>query len=90
MALPQERVNRRARVTDSGILHRNLRGIVFGAWHSNISVLSTRAGESWRGFNQALAGRELRMIESKQELNALCAQFGQPPRYAFDGQEVPS
>jgi PAS domain S-box-containing protein len=32
-------------------------------------------------FNQATVGRELRMIELKQEVNALCAQLGQPPRY---------
>jgi PAS domain S-box-containing protein len=32
-------------------------------------------------FNQAMVGRELRMIELKQEVNALCAQVGQPPRY---------
>jgi DNA-binding response OmpR family regulator len=35
-------------------------------------------------FNQAMVGRELRMIELKQEINALCAQFGQPPRYSLD------
>ena len=32
-------------------------------------------------FNQAMVGRELRMIELKQEVNKLCAQAGQPPRY---------
>jgi PAS domain S-box-containing protein len=32
-------------------------------------------------FNAAMVGRELRMIELKQEINALCAQLGQPPRY---------
>ena len=32
-------------------------------------------------FNQAMVGRELRMVELKQEINALCAQLGQPPRY---------
>jgi PAS domain S-box-containing protein len=32
-------------------------------------------------FNQAMVGRELRMIELKQEVNGLCAQLGQPPRY---------
>ena len=28
-----------------------------------------------------MVGRELRMIELKQEVNAFCAQLGQPPRY---------
>jgi PAS domain S-box-containing protein len=32
-------------------------------------------------FNEVMVGRELRMIELKQEINSLCAQFGQPPRY---------
>ena len=32
-------------------------------------------------FNEAMVGRELRMIELKQEVNALCAQLGQPLRY---------
>jgi len=32
-------------------------------------------------FNQAMVGRELRMAELKKEINALCAQLGQPPRY---------
>jgi PAS domain S-box-containing protein len=39
-------------------------------------------------FNQAMVGRELRMIELKQEINAACARFGLPPRYAPDGEEV--
>ena len=32
-------------------------------------------------FNQAMVGRELRMIELKKEVNALCALLAQPPRY---------
>jgi PAS domain S-box-containing protein len=32
-------------------------------------------------FNKAMVGRELRMIELKKEINLLCAQAGQPPRY---------
>jgi PAS domain S-box-containing protein len=35
-------------------------------------------------FNNLMVGRELRMIELKQEVNALCAGAGQPPRYALD------
>jgi two-component system, chemotaxis family, CheB/CheR fusion protein len=32
-------------------------------------------------FNQAMVGRELRVIELKKEVTALCALLGQPPRY---------
>ncbi len=32
-------------------------------------------------FNEAMVGRELRMIELKKEVNTLCAQLGQPRRY---------
>jgi PAS domain S-box-containing protein len=38
-------------------------------------------------FNRAAVGRELRMIELKQEVNRLCAQAGQAPPYAIDAQE---
>jgi PAS domain S-box-containing protein len=41
-------------------------------------------------FNRAMVGRELRMIELKQEINAVCAQLGQPPRYAVDGEGEPT
>ena len=34
-----------------------------------------------------MVGRELRMIELKQEINALCAQLGQPPRYPLQAQK---
>jgi DNA-binding response OmpR family regulator len=45
--------------------------------------LRARNGELIR-FNEAMVGRELRMIELKQEVNALCAQLGQPPRYQHE------
>lgn len=32
-------------------------------------------------FNDAAVGRELRMIELKREINALCVRHGEPPRY---------
>jgi PAS domain-containing protein len=35
-------------------------------------------------FNNASVGRELRMIELKKEINELCVQSGQTPRYPFD------
>jgi PAS domain S-box-containing protein len=41
----------------------------------------TAANEELTRFNEAMVGRELRMIELKQEVNVLCAQVGQPPRY---------
>jgi PAS domain S-box-containing protein len=40
-------------------------------------------------FNEAMVGRELRMVELKQEINALCAQLGQPPRYARQPETEP-
>jgi chromosome segregation ATPase len=45
-----------------------------------------------RRFNEAMVGRELRMIELKKEVNALCAQLGQPPRYGpgADKQTLPA
>ena len=51
-----------------------------------------RAGnEELARFNRAMVGRELRMIELKKEINALCAQAGQPPRYPLDfGKDSPS
>ena len=35
-------------------------------------------------FNRASIGRELRMIELKQEINELCCRLGEPPRHATD------
>jgi hypothetical protein len=35
-------------------------------------------------FNRAMVDRELRMIELKQDINALLQQVGQPPRYRVD------
>ena len=41
-------------------------------------------------FNEAMVGRELRMIELKREIDVLCAQLGQPPRYGpISGEEAP-
>jgi PAS domain S-box-containing protein len=38
-------------------------------------------------FNSASMGREIRMIELKKEINELCRQLGQPPRYRLDFEE---
>jgi len=35
-------------------------------------------------FNRVMVGRELRMIELKREINALCGLAGEPPRYLVD------
>lgn len=35
-------------------------------------------------FNLTMVGRELRMIELKEEVNALCRRLGEPPRYEMD------
>ena len=35
-------------------------------------------------FNSASMGREIRMIELKKEINELCSQAGEPPRYPLD------
>jgi len=39
--------------------------------------------EELRRFNAAMVHREFRMVELKQEVNALCAAAGVPPRHAF-------
>ena len=35
-------------------------------------------------FNRDMVGRELRMIDLKQEINELCRRLGEPPRHATD------
>ena len=40
--------------------------------------------EELERFNRASVGRELRMVELKQEINQLCQQTGLPPRYPPD------
>lgn len=45
-----------------------------------------RSNEELAFFNNAMVGRELRMIELKKEINQLCHQFGQPLRYNCGGE----
>jgi PAS domain S-box-containing protein len=52
-------------------------------------IVLERADELER-FNNLMVGRELRMIELKAEINALCAQFGLPSRYTLDFAEPPT
>jgi len=49
-----------------------------------------RNNEDMKRLNRTMVGRELRMVELKKEINELCGQTGQPPRYASDdGEEKP-
>jgi PAS domain S-box-containing protein len=45
--------------------------------------LRARNAELMR-FNRAGVGRELQMVELKQQINELCRQLGQPPRHPLD------
>jgi len=42
---------------------------------------TTRANDELEEFNRAMVGRENRIIELKEEINALLADQGKPPRY---------
>ncbi|MEE8558596.1 MAG: hypothetical protein V3T14_12005 [Myxococcota bacterium] len=52
--------------------------------------LDTRLEELER-FNDLAVGRELKMVELKQEINELCQSIGQPERYdlSFTEEEPP-
>ncbi len=50
------------------------------ALRQQTAELKTRNEELLR-FNEAAVGRELRMVELKQEVNELCGQLGKPPMY---------
>jgi hypothetical protein len=39
-------------------------------------------------FNRAMVGRELRMIELKEEINGLCQRLGEPPLHALAASDV--
>lgn len=39
-------------------------------------------------FNRAMVDRELRMVELKAEINALCQRLGEPPLHALDVSDV--
>ena len=38
-------------------------------------------------FNRLMVGRELRMIELKEQINELCRSLDKPPRYAMNQLE---
>ena len=50
-------------------------------------LLQARTKELTR-LSQASVGRELRMIELKREINELCRQLGQPPRYGLEAADT--
>jgi transcriptional regulator with GAF, ATPase, and Fis domain len=41
-------------------------------------------------FNRTMVGRELRMIELKEEINELCRRLGEPPRHTTDQLQTDS
>ena len=47
-----------------------------------------RAEEELTRFNNAMVGRELRMIELKKEVNELCESASQPARYRLDFEKA--
>jgi hypothetical protein len=62
---------------------------VVALWHDITELKEAedalRAGnEELTRLNDAMVGRELRMIELKREVNALCARAGEPARYPRD------
>lgn len=50
--------------------------------------LEQRAAELVR-FNQAAVGRELRIIELKEEVNAMCDRLGEPRRFPLEFEREP-
>jgi PAS domain S-box-containing protein len=46
------------------------------------------ANEELTLFNSAMVGRELRMIDLKNEINQLCSRLNQPPIYEIENEEV--
>jgi protein-histidine pros-kinase len=50
--------------------------------HQKAELLANANRELER-FNRIAVGRELRMIEMKKEINALCERLGEPPRYSL-------
>ena len=51
----------------------------------HLNAVLRASNEELEQFNRMVVGRELRMIELKEEINELCRRLGEPPRHA--GQE---
>jgi len=47
------------------------------------------ANEELTKFNRLMVDREVRMIELKEEINALCEEVGKPARYEMSAAEEP-
>ncbi len=96
-----EAVPRFSRATLDTSMHffMKLAGILSKQSYSNLKLArslterdaltdSLRANnEELSRFNDASVGRELRMIELKKEINALCCKAGLPLRYQLDSDE---
>lgn len=50
--------------------------------HQKAELLANANRELER-FNRIAVGREMRMIEMKKEINAMCERLGEPPRYSL-------
>lgn len=82
-------------IADSGAAVRDEDGSLIGvvlvfrdqsAERDTQHALRSRAEEAER-FNRAAVGRELRMVQLKQEADALRRRLGEPPRYRCDEDE---
>jgi PAS domain S-box-containing protein len=56
--------------------------------HSEQKLQATN--DELKRFNMAMVGRELRMVNLKNEVNQLCKQAGLPPRYGKDAGRKPT
>jgi two-component system CheB/CheR fusion protein len=69
--------------------YHTLEGVIDGIVISFIDITARKqaetelrsSNEDLTRINRAMVGRELRMIELKQEVNALCERIGEQPRY---------
>ena len=48
----------------------------------HLNAVLSASNEELEFFNRNMVGRELRMIELKEEINELCRRLGEPPRHA--------
>jgi DNA-binding NtrC family response regulator len=57
--------------------------IEIALYKHNIERELRQTNAELKAFNNAMVGRELRMIELKKEIDALCVKYGEPPRYGY-------
>ena len=72
-------------MTDRKVAERGLREAKESAESAYASLHETV--EDLERFNRLAVGRELRMIELKQEINGLLQAAGEPPRYEVVEEE---